>query len=499
MIWNHKTLSEALGITVPYFISAGAVCYNTQDVAPNDIFLAMPENALPTIKGTKDSHPYVQNALDKGAALAIVEHTIDGIDASKLIIVPNSFEALQKMATYKRTKSKAKFICITGSAGKTSTKEAAALALAHFAPTFANPGTFNNELGIPLTLASIPGNAEYVVLEIGMNHPGEISPLIPQIHPDLVMINNILPVHLEHFASLDEIADAKLEILDGLKSGGIAIFNADSEYYDYCCTKAVKKGVSKILGFGSSSSSMQSAPRGSQDISVKTYAISELCSANSKMMDGGKLLNYSFENNISNIAVSIAGKKMTFTTPIAGRHRALNLVAVLTICHALGLDPIEASKVFANAKPPKGRGEIHNITFNGHKCVVIDDAYNAGPVSTIASINHLKDMKHANKVVILANMMELGAQEIEYHISLLPHLIDAGVSKVYTLGNLMYELHKIVPREIRGTHFKDYKDLEVHLKAIIDTDMMILLKGSKGQKLAHIVDVIIGKGRSNDI
>ena len=472
MIWNQKTLSEALGQKLPNFISAGAVCYNTQDIKQGDIFLAMHADALPTIKGTKDSHPYVKDALAKGAAFAIVEHEIDEVDNSKLIIVPNSFEALQAIAKYKRANSNAKFICITGSAGKTSTKEATALALSSFAPTFANPGTFNNELGVPLTLASMPDNTAYMVMEIGMNSPGEISALIPDIAPDLVMINNILPVHLQYFTSLDKIADAKLEILEGLKLSGIAIFNADSEYYDYCCAHAVKKGISRIYGFGTKDGHPS---KGRND-------------NNSSL-----LVNYLFENNISHITASIAGVECSFTTPIAGKHRALNLVAVLTICHALGFDPIEASKVFINATPPKGRGEIHNIIFNGHKCVVIDDAYNAGPVSTIASINHLKDMKHSNKIVILANMMELGAKEIEYHQSLLPHIIDAGIQKVYTVGNLMYELHKITPSEIRGAHFEDYKDLEAHLEETIDVDMMILLKGSKGQKLAHIVDVLVGR------
>jgi len=460
MIWNHKTLSEALNINIPFFISAECVCYNTQDIKAGDIFIAFPDDALPTIKGTKDSHPYVKDAFEKGASLAIVEHTIDGIDSDKLIIVPNAFQALQKMASYKRAKSKAKFICITGSAGKTSSKEATALALSKFAPTFANPGTFNNELGMPLTLASMPDNAEYVVMEIGMNHSGEISALIRHINPDLVMINNILPVHLENFKSLDGIADAKLEILDGLKKGGIAIFNADSEYYDYCCTKAIKKGAGKVLGFGENQAD-------------------------------GELIHYSFENNISHITASISGKEISFTTPISGRHRALNLVAVLTICQALGLDLAKASAAFTEAVPPKGRGQVHNITFNGHKCFIIDDAYNAGPVSTIASINHLKDLPHPYKIVILGNMMELGPDEIKYHQSLLPHIINAGVRKVYTLGNLMYELYKITPHEMQGQHFKDYKELEEHLNAIVTKDIMILLKGSKSQKLWHITDRMV--------
>ena len=483
VIWNHKTLSEALGQNIPHFTSAGSICYNTQDIKTGDIFIAFPDDALPTIKGTKDSHLYVKDAFANGATIAIVEHAIDGIDSGKLIIVPNSFEALQKMAAYKRAKSKATFICITGSAGKTSTKEATALALSQFAPTFANPGTFNNELGMPLTLASMPDDAGYVVLEIGMNHTGEISSLIGQINPDLVMINNILPVHLENFKSLDEIADAKLEIIDGLKTGGIAIFNADSEYYDYCCTKAIKKGAGKVLGFGTKDCHpREGGDPGNIKLDSRLRGNDNNCS---------QLIHYSFENNISNITASISGKEITFTTPISGKHRALNLVAVLTICHALGLDLKQATEAFADATPPKGRGQVHNITFNGHKCTVIDDAYNAGPVSTIASINHLKDMQHPYKILILGNMMELGPDEIKYHTSLLPHIIDAGVSKVYTIGNLMYELYKITPHNIQGKHFKDYKELETHLNEIVTTDMMILLKGSKSQKLWYIADLMV--------
>lgn len=464
MIWNKATLSEALSIEIPHFISGGAIKYNSQDVEAGDIFIAFPADALPSIKGTKDSHLYAKDALSKGASLAILEHMTDGVDPNKILIVPNSYNALQQMANYKRTKSKAKFIAITGSAGKTSTKEAAFTALSHFAKTFANPGTFNNELGVPLTLASMPDDAEYVVLEIGMNHKGEIKALMPQIKADLVMINNILPVHLGNFNALDEIADAKLEILEGLKKNGIAIFNADSEYYDYCCHKAQDKGIENIYGFGTANNA----------------------------------LSYKFIENIAHITASVGGEKVTFTTPIAGQHRALNLVAVLTMCYAFGLDLQRASKAFLTSTAPKGRGQIHHITFNGHKIIIIDDAYNAGPSSTIASLNHLKDMAHSNKVVILGNMMELGPDEIEYHKSLLPHIIDAGAEKVYTVGNLMYELHKIMPDNIKGSHFKDYKELETHLSEIITDEMMILLKGSKSQKLWHIVEVLVDQNKLED-
>lgn len=459
MIWTDHTLSEALQMAIPHFQEGGAVRYNSQDVKEGDVFIAFPSDSFPSIKGTKDSHIYVKDALDKGAALAIVEHNIEGVDETKLLIVPNSFRALTQMAEYKRQKSKAKFIAITGSAGKTSTKEATFTALSHFKKTFASPGTFNNELGVPLTLASIPDDAAYVVLEIGMNNIGEIRALIPQVMPDIVIINNILPVHLGNFNSLQEIADAKLEILEGLKKDGIAIFNADNEYYNYCCEKAQEKGISKIYNFGTQQNAFQ----------------------------------YKFLEGISYIKARIAEKEVDFTTPIPGKHRALNLIAVLTICDALGLDPVEASKVFVEAIPPKGRGQVHNITFNGYKCILIDDSYNAGPASTISSLNHLKDIDHKNKAVILGNMMELGPHEIEYHQSLLPHIIDAGVTKVFTVGNLMYELQKILPQGISGRHFANYNEVTAHLNEIITLDMLILFKGSKSQKIWHIVEILLNQ------
>ncbi|MEY3196680.1 MAG: hypothetical protein RLZZ59_46 [Pseudomonadota bacterium] len=462
MSWNNKTLSEALGINIEANAQYGAIQYNSTDVKDGDIFIAMRADALPTIKGTKDSHIYVKDALDRGAVLAIVEHEIDGVDNSKLLIVSDSFEALRKMASYKRQKSKAKFIAITGSAGKTSTKEAMHTALSHFGKTFANPGTFNNELGARLTLASIPLDAEYVVMEVGMNHAGEIRSIINDIAPDYVMINNILPVHLENFESIKGIADAKLEILEGLKPGGTALFNADSEFYGYACDKAKALGVKEIYGFG-------------------------------EELGNGILLEYHFENGASKARVSIEGRDFVFTTAIAGKHRILNLVGVLTMCFTMELDPKEASRAFALSVSPKGRGEVHQVNIYGYKCTIIDDSYNASPVATKESLMHLKSLDSPKKIVILGNMMELGPNEIEYHKGLLPHVIDAGVSKLYTVGNLMKYLYDIAPDDIKGVHYENYLKLEDDLSSIIDGDMMILLKGSKSQKLSYIVEKLLSK------
>ena len=271
------------------------------------------------------------------------------------------------------------------------------------------------------------------------------------------------------------------------------------QYYEHCCKQAQEKGAGKILGFGDEAS----IPRhpgldpGSStlmnDISKNWVPASAGMTGRHSPITPNTLLEYKFENDLSHITASIADEKISFTTPITGRHRALNLVAALTICHALGLDPAKASKAFAHSISPKGRGQIHNVTFNGHKCIIIDDAYNAGPASTIASLQHLKDLPHDNKIVILGNMMELGPKEIEFHQSLLPYIIDAGVKKVYTSGILMHELYKIVPPSMQGRHFKDYTEVEAHLNDIINDDMMILLKGSKSQKLAHVVSVLTSK------
>ncbi len=449
-IWTNKILSEALGVAIrENFTHGGIVQFNSKDVMPGDVFVAL--------KTGGDGHDYVSDAIARGASVAIVERAIEGVPAGKMIVVKDCFAALKAMAAYKRTNSKAIFIALTGSAGKTSTKDALAFTLSNFAESFGSRGSFNNELGIALNVASMPDDIKYAVFEVGMNNPGEIRAIIPMIKPHLVLINNILPAHIGNFKSLDAIADAKLEILEGIDPDGIAVFNADSTYYEYCCKKAKELGIEKIFSFGE------------------------------KKTANGVLMSYQFDGTLGANVVNLNGKEIHFQTKIAGHHRILNLVVVLLICDILGFDAEKAAKSLIDIEEPRGRGQVSDAKYNNIEITIVDDAYNASPPAMKESLKHFGDMKHKYKVAILGDMRELGQKEIEYHRELLPYVIKSGVSKLHTVGVLMNELHKILPEDIRGRHFADYTELKASLGDIIDRKMMILLKASKSMKFWSVI------------
>jgi UDP-N-acetylmuramoyl-tripeptide--D-alanyl-D-alanine ligase len=449
-IWTNKSLSEALEVQVGKgFAKGNIIQFNSQDLQSGDVFIAL--------KGANgNGHDYVLDALKRGASCVILEHMIEGVPEEKTAIVKDAMEALRKMAKYKRQNSKAVFIAVTGSAGKTSIKEGLFYTLSHFGKSFASRGSFNNILGISIDLASMADDIKYAIFEVGMNHTGEIREMIPYISPNIALINNILPAHIGNFTSLDGIADAKLEILESMKPRGVAVFNRNSEYYDYCCAKAKKLRINKILSFGDSE-----------------YG---------KAADS-LLVEYEFNDNLATNTIDVAGQKISFNTKIGGRHRILNLAAILLIGKILELDLNIIAKNFINLEEPKGRGQIRNIVYNGNKSTIIDDAYNANPIAVKASLDHFKNIEHKYKVAILGDMRELGDKEIEYHKDLLPNVIDSKINKLYTVGALMYELHKILPAEIKAMHFADYKELIDNLDKVIDRDMIILLKASKGMKL----------------
>jgi UDP-N-acetylmuramoyl-tripeptide--D-alanyl-D-alanine ligase len=449
-VWTNKSLSDALEVEVGKgFAQGNIVQFNSRDLQPGDIFIAL--------QGANgNGHDFVADALKRGASCVIIEHMIEGVPEAKAVIVEDTTEALHKMAKYKRQNSKAVFIAVTGSAGKTSTKEWLFYTLSQFGHTFASRGSFNNILGITLDLASMADDIKYAIFEVGMNHVGEIREMIPFIAPNIALINNILPVHIGNFVSINEIADAKLEVLEAMSPNGVAIFNRDSDHYDYCVSKAKNLVINKLFSFGD---------------------------AKNRNKADSILVQYEFNDNLATNIINIVGQDISFNTKIGGRHRILNLAAILLICKILELDLNIVAKNFINIEEPKGRGQIRNILFNGNKCIIIDDAYNSNPTAVRESLEHFKNIEHKYKVAILGDMRELGNKEIEYHTSLLPNIADSKINKLHTVGMLMHELYKILPAEIKGSHFVDYQELIDNLDQVIDRDMIILLKASKGMKL----------------
>ncbi|AFC73290.1 UDP-N-acetylmuramoyl-tripeptide--D-alanyl-D-alanine ligase [Rickettsia montanensis] len=446
MIWNSKTLSAALGITISNSINCNEVQFNSKDVKKGDLFIAL--------QGNRDGHDYVLDAIDKGAAAVIISKQVEINDKDKIILVDDCFEALQKMALYKRENSKAKFIVITGSVGKTSTKEALKVLLQHDFLVFASRGNFNNKLGMLINLASMADDTEYAIFELGMNHKGEIRELVQILKPNIAMITNISEAHLEFFNSLEEIAEAKCEIFANFSKNDIAVINADTNCYNKILSILKNLSITDIHSFGRSS---------------KTSA---------------ELILYENLGEQVYLKYKINNKVLDVTIPFIPRHFTENYTGVLLIIDILGKDIEIAANHLANISPTKGRGEIINI----QNCRVICDYYNASPQSMKAALEYLKQVPAENKTAIIGDMLELGENSKRLHEKLVQYILDAACSKVYLVGVNTKYIDDLLPSKIAKKYFKNVDELMTHITDLFEGNELILIKGSRGVKLDKIVD-----------
>ncbi|WP_392506708.1 UDP-N-acetylmuramoyl-tripeptide--D-alanyl-D-alanine ligase [Rickettsia sp. 2024-CO-Wats] len=446
MIWNSKTLSAVLGITISNSINYNEVQFNSKDVKKGDLFIAL--------HGNRDGHDYVLDAIDKGAAAVIISKRVEINDKDKIILVDDCFEALQKMALYKRENSKAKFIAITGSVGKTSTKEALKVLLQHDFLVFASRGNFNNKLGMLINLASMADDTEYAIFELGMNHKGEIRELVQILKPNIAMITNISEAHLEFFNSLEEIAEAKCEIFANFSKNDIAVINADTNCYNKILSILKNLSITDIHSFGRSS---------------KTSA---------------ELILYENLGEQVYLKYKINNKVLDVTIPFIPRHFTENYTGVLLIIDILGKDIEIAANYLANISPTKGRGKIINI----QNCRVICDYYNASPQSMKAALEYLKQVPAENKTAIIGDMLELGENSKQLHETLVQYILDAACSKVYLVGVNTKYIDDLLPSKIAKKYFKNVDELITHITDLFEGNELILIKGSRGVKLDKIVD-----------
>ncbi|WP_121542625.1 UDP-N-acetylmuramoyl-tripeptide--D-alanyl-D-alanine ligase [Candidatus Rickettsia colombianensi] len=497
MIWNSETLNKALGITISNSINCNEVQFNSKDVKKGDLFIAL--------QGNRDGHDYVLDAIDEGAVAVIVSKQIGIADKDKIILVEDCFEALQKMALYKRENSKAKFIAITGSVGKTSTKEAlktlltetnyksldplyneankeefegdterstaaytlvredVSTGLTYKLPleasyirglVFASRGNFNNHLGLLINLASMADDTEYAIFELGMNHKGEIRELVQILKPNIAMITNISEAHLEFFNSLEEVAEAKCEIFENFSKNDIAVINADTNCYNKILSILKKLSITDIHSFGRSS---------------KTSA---------------ELVLYENLGEQVYLKYKINNKVLDVTIPFIPRHFAENYTGVLLIIDILDKDIEIAANNLANISPTKGRGEIINI----QNCRVICDYYNASPQSMKAALEYLKQVPAENKTAIIGDMLELGENSKRLHEELVSYILDAACSKVYLVGANTKYIYDLLPSKIAKKYFKNVDELITHITNLFEGNELILIKGSRGVKLDKIVD-----------
>src|SRR5215471_12129914 len=368
------------------------------------------------IKGdTHDGHDFVTAALKQGAALAVVAQNRSGDYGSDapLIIVDDVLEALRDVARAARQRSPAKIVAVTGSVGKTSTKEALALALASSGETHASAASFNNHWGVPLSLARMAETARYGVFEIGMNHAGEIRPLVRMVRPHVAIITAVEPVHLEFFASVAAIADAKAEIFVGLEPDGTAVINRDNPHFVRLRKRAEEAGVKNIVGFGEHHGA------------------------------AARLLKYALQHDCSTVEARILGVPVTYKIGAPGRHLVMNSLAVLAAASLVGADLALAALALARQAPAAGRGTRITLELPEGRALIIDESYNANPTSMRAALAVLGQAPlgpGGRRIAVLGDMLELGPTSSDLHRGLVEEIRQNGIDLVYCAGPLMAAL-----------------------------------------------------------
>jgi UDP-N-acetylmuramoyl-tripeptide--D-alanyl-D-alanine ligase len=419
-------------------------------------------DAFFAIKGeNRDGHDFVEGALKAGAGLAVLEREQrDRFAGAPLLIVPDVLEALRDLARAARARMSAKIIAVTGSVGKTSTKEALRLALSAEGETHASIASYNNHWGVPLSLARCPAGAKYAVFEIGMNHAGEITPLTQLVRPHVGIITGIEPVHLEYFGSLEKIADAKAEIFSGIEPGGAVVLNRDNAQYERLAAAARAAHIERVVSFG------------------------EHAAADARLMQ------FSLQADGSTVEARILGQSVTYKVGAPGRHLVLNSLAVLAAVSLAGADLALAALALNNLKPASGRGARTMLSVPGGKALLIDESYNANPASMRAAIALLGGApvgKRGRRIAVLGDMLELGPAGAELHRALADTIEAAEIDLVFCSGPLMRALWEALPSRARGGYAETAAGLESTVLAAIQAGDAVMVKGSLGSRMGPIV------------
>ena len=433
------------------------VSIDSRSIAEGDIFVA--------IKGEKmDGHNFVQQALRAGAGVAIVSRpSPEMLPGPVLVVADDPLKALEAMGRAARCWNQGKSIAVTGSVGKTSTKEMLRVAFAASGQTHASAASFNNHWGVPLTLARFPREAAYGIFEIGMNHGGEITPLVDMVKPHIAIITTIAASHLGHFKSLDEIADAKAEIFTGLVEGGIAIINRDTPYFDRLSTAARVAGVKRIVSFGRHQES---------DVRMSNVVLHSTCCC---------------------ITASVMGEPVVYKLGVPGEHMAVNSLAVLAAVKLAGADLARAALALADAAPAKGRGVQQRLRGPAGEILLIDESYNANPASVAAALALLAQAssgKKTRKIAVLGDMLELGEFGPDLHAGLAKNIAELVLDRVYAAGPLMAHMWAALPEARRGVHVENSAELAKRLVPDLREGDVVMVKGSLGSKMALVVEAI---------
>jgi len=458
-LWTaHDAVDATGGRNTGGAWEATGVSIDSRTVAAGDLFVAL--------AGPKfDGHDFVASALARGSAAAVVAKQPPKVETdAKLLLVADTQAALEALARAARARARGRIIAITGSVGKTGTKEALKTVLAGQARAFASSGSLNNHWGVPLSLSRMPANDDYGIFELGMNHPGEIDALTRMVRPHVAVITTIEPAHLGFFPSVEAIADAKAEIFHGIERGGAAVVNRDNPHYARLAKAARDCGVTRIIGFGAH-----------REAAVR-------------------LVNYELRDNGSTVSAAVMGTMTDYRVGIPGRHWIMNSLAVLAAVHAAGGDVKAAAAALARLAPLAGRGERHRIAIAGGSFTLIDESYNASPASMRAAFAVLGSTQPDNggrRIAVLGDMLELGAESRQLHAALAQPLAESGADLIFTLGDEMRALDNALPAPRRGGHADNVGALASLLRERLQAGDVVTVKGSHGSKLYELVAILL--------
>jgi UDP-N-acetylmuramoyl-tripeptide--D-alanyl-D-alanine ligase len=461
-LWTMDALIAAMGGRAVGDVPKGVtgITIDSRSAGKGEAFFA--------IKGdTFDGHDFITAAMVSGAAVCVVaESKIPALGklTAPLIVVDDVLAALERLALASRARTRAKIIAVTGSAGKTTTKEALRHCLSAVGKVHASAASFNNHWGVPLTMAKMPEDTQYGVFEVGMNHPGEIRNLIRFVQPHVAIITIIAAAHLGFFKNLDEIADAKAEIFEGIVHGGAAILNRDDQRYRLLEHAAKKAGVENIIGFG-------------ENVRAKF-----------------RLVKCELHAENSSIIVRIGGKDMFVKVGAPGRHIVQNALAVLGAAQIVGADLEKMASAMASLTAEKGRGQRHVLGIGTSAFTLIDESYNANPASMRAALALLRESAPSGKgrrIAVLGDMLELGRHSKRLHADLAEPIRNAKADKVFLAGAEMKALAETLPVEFHAEYRQSAAELSRDLAAFVRAGDVVMVKSSNGIGFAKLVEHLI--------
>ncbi|WP_457150341.1 UDP-N-acetylmuramoylalanyl-D-glutamyl-2,6-diaminopimelate--D-alanyl-D-alanine ligase [Mesorhizobium sp. P5_C1] len=464
LLWTSEALvagmdGRPLG-PMPEGISG--ISIDSRSLQPGDAFFA--------IKGeVMDGHDFATAAIKAGAGVLVVaEGKLPSLGrlTAPIIVVEDVLVALEKLGVAARARSEAKIIAVTGSAGKTTTKEALRHVLSAVGKVHASAQSFNNHWGVPLTLARMPVDCDYAVFEIGMNHPDEIRPLVKMVRPHVAIVTMIAAAHLGFFRNLDEIARAKAEIFEGLEPDGAAVLNRDDGRWKLLDKMAHAAGVEHVYGFGENARS--------------TF----------------RLIKCDLHADHSDITARIGGHEVTARVGAPGRHMVQNVLAVLGAAHLVGADLDRAALALADLSAERGRGKRHVLRHPGGPITLIDESYNANPASmgaAMALLNATPVTGEGRRIAVLGDMLELGDHSAKLHAALADLIVGTGTQTVFLGGPEMRALAERLPGEIETEYRAGVEELKPVLLAALKPGDVVMIKSSKGIGFAKLVDALLGK------